>query len=235
MSCDVDALSIGGQCLPGTYQLSYTVTDDGVSATATRTVVVYQAGSITSTFALYKAVTNATAADAIVADLRNISSQAFAKALSTIKKTLGAAGSSLDSSSLDITSATVSANGASHDVVVTAVLYVYYPSAATRGAINSTSAGAAVASRRRRLLQLDGWLGAEGGMGQQAMLDGRQGSAAGFKQRRQLLQGGGSFLAGAQGSMGAALASSFNASGLSATTTSASVDLVQVRECCSAV
>ncbi len=219
VSCDVDALSIGGQCLPGTYQLSYTViNDDGISATATRTVVVYQYGSVTGTFTLYKAMTNGTAADATVANLRNISSAEFAQALTTIKTSLGQLGSSLDSSSLDITDATVFASGSTYDVVVTAVIYVYYPSTATRAAINSTSTASSSSSRRRRLLQLDGW----SQVNDVGVVDAALGG------RRRLQQSGGSSFSSSQSSMSSAMSSTFNATGVSSNSSTASVDLIQV-------
>ncbi len=221
LSCDVDALSVGSQCLPGIYQLSYTVTNnDGFSATATRTVIVYQSGSVTATFALYKAMTNSTAAAAIVTDLRNISSTAFTNALSTIKTTLGKDGSSLDSSSLDIINATVVAAGSSYDVVVTAVIYVYYPSTATPATVNGSST--ASTSRRRRLLQLDSWLGDNGVAGA---------SGAGGAGRR-LQQSGSGYLSGSQSGMSSALSSSFNATGVSSNSSGAAVDPIQVGQQC---
>jgi hypothetical protein len=65
------------------------------SATATRMVVVYQSGLVTSTFSLYTAWTNGTAAEETAADLTRGAPGPTAAARQEIRSRLGALGQSL--------------------------------------------------------------------------------------------------------------------------------------------
>jgi hypothetical protein len=153
VACDVDTLSRAGACLPGAYNLSYTVTNaNGTTATATRRVVVYQAGRVSADFVLVDTMETSAAA-ALVADLRNPASAGYAMAVTTIRTRLGAAGSGLVDTDIEITAASAAQTDPGSQVsrvTVSATAHVYYPPEVHRAALTST-AGARRRLRQRRL------------------------------------------------------------------------------------
>lgn len=108
LACSADALTVGGQCLPGLYKLAYSATNaNGATAAAERTVLVYRQGTVVATFALRSALVNATAAAEVADALRDPAGAAFAEAVAAIQARLGSAGNAVDASDIDITHAEV--------------------------------------------------------------------------------------------------------------------------------
>lgn len=167
-ACDLAALSASGNCMPGSYTVTYSVTNsDGATASADRQVAVYQAASISAAFTLYKDVANTTAAQQIASGLLNSTSQEFADGVNLVLNALPAdVATALEPTDVTFHTANVTqqaVNGYSVDVTVS--IYVYSPSgvhkkdldsfdaavAAAAAAANTTTGSSTTA--RRRLLQ----------------------------------------------------------------------------------
>eukprot|EP00878_Enallax_costatus_P010807 GHUV01011284.1.p2 GENE.GHUV01011284.1~~GHUV01011284.1.p2 ORF type:complete len:432 (+),score=106.79 GHUV01011284.1:1982-3277(+) len=96
VACGVEALSNGAGCFPGTYSLTYSVTNDaGMTATASRTVIIQRTARVSGIVPLIRGVTNSTAANMLVTDLRNASSKAFNLAVRSILTKMGSAAEGL--------------------------------------------------------------------------------------------------------------------------------------------
>jgi hypothetical protein len=149
-------------CLPGTYTLTYSVTnDDGATTTATRSVIVYTAGQLSMQLAQFKAFDNGTLADLVVQALRNPASAEAEAAVSSIAARLstGSGGLQVHPSDVAIMQANVVNLGTSnYSVPVTASVQVFYPASVHRTDISGSPATAANTStasqtaRRRALL-----------------------------------------------------------------------------------
>jgi len=56
VTCNLETLSANGNCVPGSFTIASGVTNDnGVTATAQRVLIVYQAAQMATSFALYLA------------------------------------------------------------------------------------------------------------------------------------------------------------------------------------
>lgn len=159
-SCDLEALSASGSCMPGTYTLTYTVANDnGITVTATRLLVVYQAASVSATLTLWQGLSSTTQVQQLVAALNNKTVQSYSDGLDLIVSKLGAS-VGLDASDIDITGAAYRlVSAGNYSVAVNATLYLYKPAGVHRADIRSSvlAAGAAagLGAQHRRLLAAD--------------------------------------------------------------------------------
>lgn len=160
-TCDLEALSASGSCLPGSYTLAYSVSNDaGITATVERKLVVYQAAAVSASFVLWSELANTTQVQHLVADLQNNTKQAYADGISLIVSKLTAS-VAVDTSDVDITSATSTQHSpTNYSVAVNSTVFIYTPSGIHRGDIQASSkaiaaAGATRQAGRRRLHQVD--------------------------------------------------------------------------------
>lgn len=106
IACSVEALTLG-RCLPGAYTFQYSVTGgSGRAVAVNRTVVVYQRGEVNATLTVLTS-DNATVAEQLRGELRNISSAAYAAAVRGMQDKLAPAGVEIGGADVDITGATV--------------------------------------------------------------------------------------------------------------------------------
>lgn len=154
IACDPDGYAVTGRCVPGTYIITYRVTNDaGLSVSATRNITVYQSGTITASFLLYKDMTNGTAATELKDNLKNIRSVDYGKAVIAIRAALGSNGSSIPSSDIAILDAAVIQQAVqNYSINVTAAITIYIPSSLHGPALNATTKSSA---RRHLLSSID--------------------------------------------------------------------------------
>jgi hypothetical protein len=160
LSCGLKSLNGTVTCLPGTYSLTYSVTnDDGATATATRAVIIYSAGRLSLQLPLYQDLDNGTAAGVTVQALGNATSLEAAAAANSIASRISSsseAGLDVLPSDVHILDAQLVELGPSNfSVHVSAVVYVYSPASVHHGdIISSTGAGSGVAINRTRRASL---------------------------------------------------------------------------------
>lgn len=153
-TCNLETLASSGNCLPGSYLLTFSVAnDDGLVATAQRRLVVYQSVLLTSSFMLYEGLANSSRVDAIVANAANSSSIEGADAVSLILSRLGPAAAALDASDVQVLSVSATqVDAANFSVAVNASIHVFSPAGVHRKDIQATAAAAGAAAGQRRLL-----------------------------------------------------------------------------------
>ena len=151
VSCSAESLTAGGICLPGAYTLTYAVAAPGGRgrAEATRRVIVYQAGRVSGSFDLHAAL-GAGEAAAVVAAIRDTSSEGYAAARAAVAGRLRAAGAGVRASDVSVDAArAVPLYPGSRDarVAVDATVHVYFPPEVGKQLLET---GTADSSRRRR-------------------------------------------------------------------------------------
>lgn len=159
LSCGLKSLAQAGPvtCLPGTYTLTYSATnDDGVTATATRAVTIYSAGQLSMQLPLYQNLDNETAAGLTVQALSNASSAEAAAAANSIASQLSSGSSAgLDVQPHDISilqAQLVELGPSNFSIHVSAVISIYYPASVHRGDIIDSKVQTAAGSGSRRAL-----------------------------------------------------------------------------------
>jgi hypothetical protein len=128
--CNLDALSASGSCMPGVYSLTYSVTnDDGLSATATRQLYVYQAVAVTVALELYSGFTSYAQALQLVASLSNSTLPGYTTGVVDVIAKLGSLADQVEPGDVDITAAAANPQLAlgSYSVHVNASVYLYSP------------------------------------------------------------------------------------------------------------
>ncbi|EFJ49748.1 hypothetical protein VOLCADRAFT_89514 [Volvox carteri f. nagariensis] len=164
-SCSLEALAMGSSnCLPGVYTFQYSVTDDqGVTATANRTVVVYQQATIIVTLILLADnLTDAEAPAQLTVNLMNSSHPDHASAVQELVTRMASYG--VQASDIDILSATVfttsppPTNSSPASVSVDAAIHIYNPRHVHRsvsGLSQSSSSSSSTSVKRRQLLDAE--------------------------------------------------------------------------------
>jgi len=173
-TCNLNTLSANGNCMLGSYTITYSVTNDmGNTVKAQRTLVVYQAAEIITSFALSSNL-SFDAAQQLAEDVINSSSATHAAAVQQVLNALSSAPMNVQvvAGDVDITWTSVvdmMLIPKVFDVRVNATIFVYSPAtlhrkhvlaatAAATAAVGSTSAG----SNRRLLSHLVGTKGLSG-------------------------------------------------------------------------
>lgn len=137
LSCDLDALSASGVCMPGSYNLTYSVTnDEGITATASRQLMVYQAATITSSITLYTDLGSYSEVLDLVAGLQNVSSPTYAAGIERVITKLGSLAGQIEPGDVDITGVGYEQGRPQHySVHVNATVHVYVPKGVHRQAV----------------------------------------------------------------------------------------------------
>jgi hypothetical protein len=151
MSCDLGALSASGACMPGSYTLSFSVTNDqGITASARRRIIVYQASMMTVSVQLYAPadVADVQTGLQLVAALNNGSAAAATAAATRVLAVLPVPlRSRLEESDIEVLNASLSQpTPGTYGVAADVVLYVHTPTGVHRGdvrAAESAPTGAA--------------------------------------------------------------------------------------------
>ncbi|KAG2436559.1 hypothetical protein HYH02_011496 [Chlamydomonas schloesseri] len=165
LACSLEALAVAGACLPGVYTFRYSVSDEqGRTATADRTVVVYQRARVDATMALLPGgLTDPIASAQLLSNLRNTSHTDYAAALANVTARLTRAGLGVRVSDVDLTAASMApaspppSAAAPASLVVGVSVTLYNPPALHRGpqgvaelAAAAGGASGTLAGRRRR-------------------------------------------------------------------------------------
>lgn len=137
--CDLDVLAASGSCIPGTYTLTYAaVNEDGLSATASRQLYVYQAAAVTVPLQLYAGVSSYSQALVLVAGLSNASLPAYAAGIDDVIAKLGSLAGQVEPGDVDINAAAWRQQGpGSYSVHVSATVYLFPPTGVHRQDIRS--------------------------------------------------------------------------------------------------
>jgi hypothetical protein len=144
--------------MPGSYTITYSVTNDnGIKVTVQRTLIVYQAAQITTSFVLYSSLSNATAVQQLVQDMTNVSTAANADAVQLILGKLGqAAAAQLDPSDIQINSADV-VEPVSNNFTISAnvSIFVFSPAKVHKKQLSGSASNSSASGSSRRLLSDD--------------------------------------------------------------------------------
>ncbi|GLC66107.1 hypothetical protein PLESTF_000385600 [Pleodorina starrii] len=159
VSCSLEALAIGSSsgCLPGVYTFRYSVTDDqGVTATANRTVVVYQQATIQASLVLLPGkLTDAQAATDLSVNLLNSSHPDHTSAVQEVVKRMAQYG--VQASDVDILSAAVSpatptpSQSSPASMLVHVAVHLYNPRSVHRAGAGLALFASTSQKRRRQL------------------------------------------------------------------------------------
>jgi PKD repeat protein len=156
LSCGLKSLTSSTvACLPGTYTLTYSVTNDnGATATATRSVIIYTSGQLSVQLPLYQELDNGTAAGLTVQALSNTSSAEATAAANSIASRVSTSSAGLEVQPSDVSLLQVQLvelGPSNFSVHVTALIYTYFPAFVHRkDVINTAAAAAAPASSAQR-------------------------------------------------------------------------------------
>lgn len=143
LGCSLESLAVAGLCLPGIYTFTYTVSDDqGRSASAQRTVVVYQHALVAVTLPLVAGLSDATAAAQLLDHLRNTTHPDYAAAVRNVTARLAfnVAEGDVDIASAELQPAASGATG-QQDLVASLAVHIYSPAIVHRGTLGGASMG----------------------------------------------------------------------------------------------
>jgi hypothetical protein len=148
-TCDLAALSAAGNCMPGSYTLTYSVTNsNGATDSIDRQLIVYQAASYSATLTLYKDLANTTAAAEVAAGLTNSSSEHYAAGAAAVLAALSSdVATKMQPTDVVVDGASVvqqSAQGFS--VVANVSIYLFVPSGVHKKDLDSFKASVANAA-----------------------------------------------------------------------------------------
>lgn len=161
--CDLDVLSASGSCMPGAYLLTYSaVNDDGLSASATRQLFVYQAVAATIPLQLYSGIASLSQAAGLVSGLRNASLPGYATGVDDSIQKLGTLAAQVEPGDVDIVDAAyVQHSPTDFSIHVNVTVYLYTPRSVHRQDVLAfdrswMSATGPGGQRRRHLLSATG-------------------------------------------------------------------------------
>jgi PKD repeat protein len=166
-TCDLAALSAAGNCMPGSYTLTCSVTNsNGATDSVDRQLIVYQAASYSASLVLFKDLANATAAAEIAAGLTNSSSEHYAAGAAAVLAALPSdVAANMQPTDVVVNGASVLQQAVQgFSVVANVSIYLFVPSGVHKQDLDSFKASVANAAatatigagaKLRRLLQQD--------------------------------------------------------------------------------
>jgi hypothetical protein len=165
-TCDLAALSAAGNCMPGSYTLTYSVTNSNEATDSVdRQLIVYQAASYSASLVIHKDLANATAAADIAAVLTNSSSEYCAAGAAAVLAALPSdVAAKMQSTDVVVNGASVVQQASEgFSVVANVSIYLFAPSGVHKKELDSfkatvanaaaAAAGGAGVKLRRRLQQ----------------------------------------------------------------------------------